>query len=226
MANSVNQSLANQNKLEIRFGVQASASPSVSPSAFPCIQNNDPCDPQSCSYDPNLCASPSPLVGELYFQVRFGGIDTRPANDSNQNVRVRIVEAANPANASQVTASLAVDDNGIYSGFVPLPASLQNRIVDLYLKGPKHRQLRFAQIDSGISQVFDLTARPLEPGDLPNPSGGQDGQVDSGDLGLVEQRLGSTSGADLGVADVDLNNVINAGDIHYVHDTLSTKQDE
>lgn len=128
-------------------------------------------------------------------------------------------------------------DTGQYAitggGWVPLVGAQVNRPYAISIKAEKHRAHRLVNqimLVSGTpaSQDLDLSAIPLEPGDLPNPNYGlaQDCTVNSIDLSLIISRFGSTDAQSLRIADVNYDNIVNGNDISKVVHTLSTKPDD
>lgn len=118
-------------------------------------------------------------------------------------------------------------------GWLPLVGTTDNKIYSLSLKGEKHRSMKMVEkivLNSGqpSGQEFSWVSQPLEPGDLPDPnnSSHQDCTVNSIDLSLIEERIGSTDATNLEVGDVNYDEVINGNDISKVAHTLSTKPDD
>jgi hypothetical protein len=76
---------------------------------------------------------------------------------------------------------------------------------------------------------FDWTTKPLEPGDLPDPNNNwqQDGKIDARDASLLLDRLYRQTEADLKVADLNYDGIVNLNDFSLLVATLSKKyQDE
>ena len=116
-------------------------------------------------------------------------------------------------------------------GYVVLPGIEGDKYYTLLLKTSKFRGSRMAQhlyLVSGLNPVFDWTADPLEPGDLPDPNNnlGQDCTVNSIDISLIVGRIGQTDAPSLDVADVNFDAIVNANDVSKVVNTLSTKPDD
>lgn len=91
------------------------------------------------------------------------------------------------------------------------------------LKGEKHTQRIFADLTLNQDVQLNLTAKPLEPGDIPT----QDGKVDNND---IDQLLSIFSKSTIGnsdlVADLNYDGVINSIDMGLILKTLSSKPDE
>lgn len=112
-------------------------------------------------------------------------------------------------------------------GWVPLRDLTPSKSYALFVKGPKHRDIK--TIDNvtlrsakAESQNFDWTTKLLEAGDLPDPNHNslQDCVVNSIDLSLVVDRIGKTDEGALKVADVNYDLVVNANDVAKVVNTL------
>ena len=116
-------------------------------------------------------------------------------------------------------------------GYVALPGLEGDKYYTLLLKTSKFRGSRMAQhlyLVPGLNPVFDWTADPLEPGDLPDPNNnlGQDCTVNSIDISLIVGRIGRTDTPSLDIADVNFDAIVNANDVSKVVNTLSTKPDD
>lgn len=116
-------------------------------------------------------------------------------------------------------------------GYVALPGIEGNKYYTLLVKTKKFRGSRMAQhlkLLPGINPVFDWTAAPLEPGDLPDPNNNliQDCTVNSVDISLIVGRIGKTDAPSLDIADVNFDAIVNANDVSKVVNTLSTKPDD
>ena len=70
---------------------------------------------------------------------------------------------------------------------------------------------------------LDLTYKPLEPGDLPLP---QDGKVDKNDFDYLWKNRGKSDENILKIGDLNLDGIINMGDINLLLQTLETRYDE
>ena len=116
-------------------------------------------------------------------------------------------------------------------GYVALPGIEGNKYYTLLVKTKKFRGSRMAQhliLLPGINPVFDWTAAPMEPGDLPDPNNNliQDCTVNSVDISLIVGRIGMTDVPSLDIADVNFDAIVNANDVSKVVNTLSTKPDD
>jgi len=112
-------------------------------------------------------------------------------------------------------------------GWVPLRDLAPNKSYALFVKGPKHRDIKMVdnvtlKPAKADSQNFDWTAKLLEVGDLPDPNHEslQDCVVNSVDLSLIVGRIGKTDEGALRVADVNYDLVVNANDVAKVVKTL------
>jgi hypothetical protein len=112
-------------------------------------------------------------------------------------------------------------------GWVPLRDLAPNKSYALFVKGPKHRDIKMVdnvtlKPAKADSQNLDWTIKPLEMGDLPDPNHNslQDCAVNSVDLSLIVDRIGKTDEGALKVADVNYDLVVNANDVAKVVKTL------
>lgn len=171
-----------------------------------------------------VCPTPTPVSQTLLFKIKFAGVNSRPANDNPQTVRLfaTSTDGGWPAGSAEGKISLAVtpDDNGVYHGSLVLTGQFFGYHYRLRIKGPKHLQEVFADVVFKEGEEADLTGSPLRPGDLNN-----DGMVSFADIAEVDKRIFSESSADLAVADVDLNNKVNIIDRTLILNTLSVQYD-
>ena len=91
---------------------------------------------------------------------------------------------------------------------------------DILVKGSKHQQIKFLDVELANRREIDLTSRSLPPGDLRWLSTGQDKIVNLDDYDALVSRLGSRDPVDLAVADLDINGVVNAQDRSLLLKTL------
>lgn len=164
----------------------------------------------------------------INFQFKFKGINAKPVNAGDQLVKIT---ATNPSLSDPALNkftidknSASVDNNGIYhAGFSLAFGFLDKPGYKLCIKGPKHLQKCFSNITFHEDQNYDFTANPLEPGDLALP---QDGIVNDKDLNYLESHLNTTDPAVLAIADLNLDNSLNMGDVLLLEQTLASKGDE
>lgn len=140
----------------------------------------------------------------------------------------RPVPSINIPPPSGVTAANVTPD-----GWIILSGISPNRYNNFVLKAPKFRASKTAehillQTGQNTAHNFSWENNPLEPGDLPNPNSGdqQDCTVNSIDLSLIVNRIGSTVQSDLNVGDVNFDGIVNGNDVAKVVNTLSTKPDD
>lgn len=116
---------------------------------------------------------------------------------------------------------------------------------EIFLKGEKHLTKKFCRT-SGQTQdfdctrfnmeipfgrvTFDFTGVPLEPGDLPNETGKQDGRADLTDFNRIKQLLNKPcsqlTAAERLTGDLDYNGCVNVRDAFLMRKTLETRYDE
>lgn len=93
----------------------------------------------------------------------------------------------------------------------------------LSIKGEKHLQRVFNNLFFEKGKTYDLTAKTLEPGDLPLP---QDGVADSRDFAYLWGHRGSIAREYLNIGDLNYDGAINMGDISLYLQTLKNKYDD
>lgn len=148
---------------------------------------------------------------------------------------------------------LTVDDNGVYhpkassafsinsstltstpDGWLPLSNLTPNKKYTVFVKGPKQRSVKMLSY-TGLTgggpysyQNFDWSSKLLEPGDLPDPNHNnmQDCVINSIDVGLIIDRIGSTDQTALDIGDVNYDGIINGNDVAKVIYTLSQRPDD
>lgn len=166
---------------------------------------------------------------KLTYKIRFKGIDSKPDNSNNQAIKILGYNPAFDDNDEfkkfDISKSMAkVDADGVYTGEFYLDYGFLDRSgYKLCFKGPRHVQQCFSNVTFFDEQVYDYTKEPLEPGDLNIP---QDGKVDSKDFDYLWNHRGNTDNYVLSAADLNLDNIINMGDISLLLQTLQTKYDE
>lgn len=172
----------------------------------------------------------------LNFKVKFQGVNARR---SDQKVLVKVVKGDTKIEIPNVNVS--PDDNGIYSGTTSFDASAGSGYT-VFIKGPKHLAKKFcsdnqtARCNTATGAItlangantFDFSKMALEPGDLPDPNndGEQDGVVNSVDVSLIVSRVTKNTAANIAVADVNFDGVLQWDDVTLVLNTLETKYEE
>ncbi len=118
-------------------------------------------------------------------------------------------------------------------GWVPLRGLTPDKNYALFVKGPKHRDIKMEKSVTlkkaqAISQDFNWTDKLLPPGDLPDPNNNfiQDCVVNSVDLTLAEDRIGRTDKNSLDIADVNYDNIVNASDVSKIVKTLEENEED
>ena len=174
-----------------------------------------------------LTPTPTPGGGTqfLNFNLRFGGITSRPNDSSNRQIKIYAtalddVDLKLGSPSDKKTVIVAPDDNGVYRGSIDLASNYFGHHYRLRVKGPLHVQVVFPDKVFSADTVLDLTANPLPPGDLNGK-----GYADSTDLDKVWSRLHSTAAADLAVADLNYSSEVTIDDYALILKTLSTSND-
>ncbi len=210
--------------------------------------------PGTCR-NPNCPDTPGCTCNQIWYQglkfkVKLAGVENDTADGAKIAIRIRN-RTRNTDYAT--TATLHYTENGVYQASIGLksvgtPAIPVGDGYTIYLKGEKHiskklctytqtaRCVGDGKIYIGATnnpdtidkspQVFEITALPLEPGDLPT----QDGQADSADFAKINNLLTKSCSAltasEKYTADLDYNGCINVRDAFLMRKTLETKYDE
>lgn len=176
---------------------------------------------------PSVDTCQNPSGGESYFKDIIMTADGNGVYHPKPGTSYTTLNDNDGVSISSGSATVTSD------GWVTLSGVTAGRAYGLFVKGEKHRSMQMVanvvlQLASPSAQKFDWTANPLDPGDLPDPSNNnqQDCVVNSNDISLLKNREGSSSSSDLGVADLDYNNIVNAADMGLVMHTLTTKPDD
>ncbi len=189
---------------------------------------------------------------DLYFRLRVKD-DLAFTTNGNQNTTDACNNP--PAGTTDYYIPVKADSNGVYTavpqnnatapvdkkiasvssdGWVFLDGIAPGKYYSLYLKGPKTVGSRMAahiilQPNQNTQvQDFDWIANPLQAGDLPNPNNNmqQDCTVNSVDMSLIQSLLGKTDQANLNIADVNYDGVVQGSDLASLVITLSSKPDD
>jgi hypothetical protein len=143
------------------------------------------------------------------------------------------------------TSQTKVGDLVVYQGSLPLVGFNHSENVAVFVKGPKHLQMKYAvQDQSGpyneaggklsltnsvtTSPVYDFTKYPMIPGDVTSEvEGVQDGWVNGIDFAYVKARALTHESVDSGGylrSDLDGNCQVNSNDVNILKISLQTKQ--
>jgi len=173
------------------------------------------------------------------FKVKFSGVNSKI---DDQLVVVRVKKPGVEKEYRDVTVTS--NDAGVLSGTVVLTGVSSGDGYFLYVKGPKHlaekfcinsqtTRCRFGQsLTLALTNTFDFSGFALEPGDIPNAAGVQDGLVDGNDFGVLKQSLLSTDESLRARANLDFdkgstgNNLITGRDVVLFLDTLRQRYDD
>lgn len=166
----------------------------------------------------DTCNNPSAGTTDYYIPVKA---------DSN-GVYTAVPQNNATAPVDKKIASVSSD------GWVFLDGIAPGKYYSLYLKGPKtvgSRMVAHVILQPNQNaqvQDFDWIVTPLQAGDLPdsNNNGQQDCTVNSVDMSLIQSLLGKTDKANLDIADVNYDGVVQGSDLASVVITLSSKPDD
>lgn len=170
--------------------------------------------------------TPTPITQTLQFTLKFEGVTSRPLDDTDKQVQIYATsyDGGAPIGSadSKETVVLSVDDSGIYHGEITLTSAFGyfGYHYRLRVKGPKHLQVVFPDVVFQEGVELDLTGQTLRPGDL-----NLDSRVDKSDLQLINDRIFSTDPADVALADVNFDQIVDIIDRTLVLNTLSVYYD-
>ncbi len=191
--------------------------------------------------------TPDPSTGnaKLTLQVRFQGITSIPSTTTTQTAKIIIKKQETTIDEGTINfnydtmATESAVGTWIGTGYFDIPAGSGYYIL---IKGPKHVQKKIC-VNSptegkGLEGTYscsvgnitinkdtttlDFSNIMLLAGDLP----GQDGVVNSYDISLVQNNLGSTDSNILAKADINLDGRINTQDYSLIIYALSIRTDE
>lgn len=192
---------------------------------------------------PPLTGDPGPYL--LNLKLKFQGILRQPSDEFNKmKVKISVVAPLGNKGESSSEADFVSDEKGIWSGSVKVPPffAFPGKGFKLFVKGPKHIQKRICantpsesfpgtyncengQIElvggMGINDL-DFSGIYMLVGDLPQ----QDGIVNSYDISLVRNNIGSSDRAVLALADLNLDGIVDTQDYSLVIAALSVRSDE
>lgn len=195
---------------------------------------------------PRPTAIPTVPPGDVQvrFRIKFAGIDQRRAD---QNIRVKVLKDGVlkqelPFNKVSVFAGTS----GVYqSDFITLSSAVTaGQGYTFLVKGPKHLQTlycagsgqrrpcdlrlihNFISLNNGLN-TLDFTNHPLPAGDLPHPTYGQDGVVNSIDATLLVRCFEDPKGLTcLSQADLNLDGIINVFDMEIMNLTIYSRWED
>ncbi len=181
-----------------------------------------------------------PAAGtSLNLKLKFQGITKKPANSSALTVKVTIAADGSSQTATS-NGTFTPDNNGVYSGNVSFSSIPSASKYYLLIKGPKHIQKKVCvatptELTAGTyhcgagaitltpdNNSIDASGITLLSGDLPP----QDGVVDSYDISLVRNNLGSQDPKVLSSADINLDEIVDSQDFSLIISSLNIKYDE
>lgn len=199
----------------------ATTAPTSSPTSSPTASPVSTATPSPSS---STTPSTSPVsTDSFYFKIKVVGL-TNTISGLNTKVSVQ-----NPDESTSRTypVTLSYAGNGLFNGIVSRASNqpVFKEGFTLAVKGEKHVQRSFTNMRLGAPGDYtDLTSKPLQPGDLPT----QDGVVDAGDINKVLSIFAKPvqGSADLAIADVNYDGIVNSTDLGLILSTLSTKSDE
>ncbi len=172
------------------------------------------------SQSADTCQNPGP--GQFFFKDITMSADSNGVYHPKDGTTFNILPGATTGTVSG-------------GGWLTLSGVATGRIYSLAVKGEKHVSsimVNNVVLNDGQAsgQDFDWTAKPLQGGDVPDPSNNslQDCIVNANDVSLVKSAIekGGNDPANLNTADLDYNGVLNSADMAILTTTLSTKPDD
>lgn len=232
-------------------GAEVTGTPTPTTSPVP-TATGTPVPTATATPRPTATATPIPTATpttppgdvKVRFKIKFAGVNQQRAN---QSIRVKVlkdgfVKQELPFSSVSVSAGAS----GVYqSGFITLSSAVTAGGGYTFLvKGPKHLQTLFC-IGSGQTRPCDphlsrdlislnngentlnFTTYPLPAGDLPHPTYGQDGVVNSIDATLLVSCFADPQGQScLNQADINLDGIISSIDMELMNQTIYTRWED
>lgn|SRR3989344_37898 len=187
--------------------------------------------------------TPTPTLGPnqsaLNLRLKFQGILSSPNQAQNLSVKVLVNSVSLSVNQT-VASDFTVDANGIWSGRPVFDNVQPGSDYKVFIKGPKHLQKRICEgspqetfpgtynCENGALSLnygennLDFSNIFLLVGDVPV----QDGVVNSYDISLIRNNIGSTDPAVLALVDLNLDGIVDSQDYSLIIAALSVRTDE
>lgn len=193
----------------------------------------------------NLPTGDEPI---LNFKVSFGNVRAADMKCGlNWPLQVIVLSGGDSKAYTEITASKVGENNSlaVFEGSLPLVGFSHLDNVAVFIKGPKHLQMKYAvqnqnkaydqaggQLvltkDQSTSTVYDFSGYPMIPGDVVGANTEvQDGWINGVDFASVKAKaLTHESVADGAYlkADLDANCQVNSNDVNVLKISLQTKQ--
>jgi hypothetical protein len=190
----------------------------------------------------NITQVDEPSPGDdptMSFKIKFNRVNWQIPD---QEVLVKVVGSGFKKEFSGV--EVTSDEDGILSGSLELTDVLTGGGYQIIIKGPKHLAEKFCadgqqgrcqwgqSITLTKTNDFDFSGFPLEPGDIPDANGIQDGVVDGRDFEALKSALNSSDEAlrERVNLDFDINDdgeaIISGRDISVFLETMGRRYDD
>jgi hypothetical protein len=184
----------------------------------------------------------------LNYKVAYSNVNAGDASCVvNWPLQVIILGGGESKAYSGVIPSTRTEVNGkvVMSGSLALTGFSHFDNLAVFIKGPKHLQMKYAVQNqsaayskaggeltltksASTSTVYDFTAYPMIPGDVTGSTDGvQDGWIDGIDFSYVKTRAlthETVSGGEYLKSDLDGNCQVNSNDVNILKISLQTKQ--
>lgn len=206
---------------------------------------------QAASFTVNgVVATPTPIPGNgtdgiLKFKMSYAGVTTASNCANNWPVSVTVIAGSQSKTYNDVKLTEVGNDGGkkVFAGEVLLAGFSAKKNIAVFLKGPKHIQVKYGknlqdgfynQPGGGISvetsaqatPVYDFTKYPITVGDITGPSGVQDGSVDGRDFSYVKTEANKRLEGNNMVADLNGNCKLESQDLALLMLAMKDKQSQ
>ncbi|MBU1117419.1 PKD domain-containing protein, partial [Patescibacteria group bacterium] len=184
----------------------------------------------------------------LNFKVSFGNVRAADMKCGlNWPLQVIVLSGGDSKAYTEITASKVGENNSlaVFEGSLPLVGFSHLDNVAVFIKGPKHLQMKYAvqnqnkaydqaggQLvltkDQSTSTVYDFSGYPMIPGDVVGANTEvQDGWINGVDFASVKAKAlthESVADGEYLKADLDANCQVNSNDVNVLKISLQTKQ--
>jgi hypothetical protein len=175
----------------------------------------------------------------LSFRMAFAGESSKSKCATDWKVKALVKDSSGNMKTYEdivLTLEESTAEKNVYKGSVALEGISNTNGLSLFLKGPKHIQVKYGadgQTElynkdggelSGGDKIYDFTGYKMKPGDV-----NQDGVVNALDFSIVKNKSVTHEVVAEGqylVEDLDGNCIMNTNDVLLLRETLQDKQDQ
>jgi len=207
-----------------------------------CIDSGNPDQGGTCVFQGSETPIPIDTV-TLSLALKFQGIETQPANQANQEMKVKVGLTGTllPEPVSKTT-TVRADDKGVWYGTVDFSEIPPGSGYKVYIKGPKHLQKKVCDTQptgdyyyhcrpgetitlTAGKNLLDFSKIYMMVGDIPE-NGAQDGVINSYDIAFIRNNLGKTDSQVLVIGDFNLDGIIDTQDYSLLIAAMAVRYDE